>query len=47
MNQKKPILTDALYKGHSIPEVLDIYESMIKRNWRFKKYPTWNIYKPV
>lgn len=36
MNQKKPILTDALYKGHSIPEVLDIYESMLKETGDLK-----------
>ena len=28
---KQPILTDALYKGHSIPEVLEIYEKELKK----------------
>ena len=36
MNQKKPILTDALYKGHSIPEVLEIYEKMLKETGDLK-----------
>lgn len=30
MSEKKPILTDALYKGHSVPEVLTTYENLLK-----------------
>lgn len=36
MNKTKPILTDALYKGHSIPEVLNIYEAMLKNTGNLK-----------
>ena len=36
MNKTKPILTDALYKGHSIPEVLNIYEAMLKNTENLK-----------
>ena len=36
MNQNKPILTDALYKGHNIPEVLNIYETMLKNTGDLK-----------
>lgn len=31
MNEKKPTLTDALYKGHSVPEILSIYEEFLKK----------------
>ena len=31
MNEKKPKLTDALYKGHSVPEILSIYEEVLKK----------------
>lgn len=34
--QKQPILTDALYKGHSVPEILDIYENMLKDTGELK-----------
>lgn len=30
MSSKQPILSDALYKGHSVPEILTIYENMLK-----------------
>ena len=36
MKENKPILTDALYKGHSIPEVLDIYETLLKNTGDLK-----------
>ena len=33
---KKPILTDALYEGHSIPEILEIYEELLKKTGDLK-----------
>ena len=29
--EKKPTLTDALYKGHSVPEVLSLYEDALRK----------------
>ena len=33
---KKPILADALYEGHSIPEILEIYEGLLKKTGDLK-----------